>query len=218
MAMRMQELTKRSGLPRTTIHHYAREGLLPPARKTAKNAAEYDEAHIERLELITRLRDEQVESGALSIQQIRIVLSHLEAGMEREAAVRLVTEGIEARPPNTGRWTSAEALAEAAGVDPAFVDELVSVGLIDGDPSGFGPGDLLVARACGAACNDHGLDPADLTPLADLIREVGHYSDTLVEVHGVRASGAPSGASPTSALRPELAALCDALLWRTFHG
>lgn len=221
MAMRMQELTERSGLPRTTIHHYAREGLLPPARKTAKNAAEYDEAHVERLELITRLRREGGDAGALSIPEIRLVLDHLEADVELAAAIRLVTDGIEARPPSAGRWMSAEQLAEAADVAPAFVAELVSAGLVGGGTrDGFGPGDLLVARACETVCTGRGVDPADLTPLADLIREVGNYSATLVEVHSARADEGPSGVSPpsASALRPDLGALCDALLWRSFHG
>ena len=224
MMMRMQELAERSGLPRTTIHHYARESLLPPPRKSAKNAAEYDESHLERLALITRLRDESRDPRGLSIPEVRLVLGHLDAGIEPGAAVRLVTEGIDAGPPAAGRWTDAGAFARAAGVSEAFVRTLVEVGLIDDGPDkGFRPGDLLVARACESVCSGSGVDPADLTPLADLIHEVGSYSDTLADVHALRTGKAPTTGSPPgdvrpSQIRPELGKLCDALLWRALEG
>ena len=222
MTIRMLELAERSGLPRTTIHHYAREGLLPPARKTAPNAAEYDEAHLERLALITRLRDEGGDSRALSIPECRQVLEHVDAGTDLRTAVRLVEEGIEAGPAADGTWASAGELAEAGGVPPEFVEALVTARLVGGGANGaFTPGDLLVARACHAVCTDRGVDPADLTPLADLIREVGNYSGTLVEVHAVRSGADSSDESPAEGtsgrLRLDLAKLCDVLLWRALQ-
>lgn len=217
----MQELAERSGLPRTTIHHYAREGLLPPARKTAPNAARYDDAHLERLALITRLREADGEAGPLSIPDIRRVLEHLEAGVALPVAVRLVAENVEAVPADGGNWSEPAELARAARLEGEFVEKLVASGLIGGDPgTAFTPTDLLVARSCQAVCADRDIDPADLTPLADLIREVGNYSATLVEVHAVRTNESSSArivAAPTAPLRRDLAALCDVLLWRTLR-
>lgn len=219
MTMRMQELAERSGLPRTTIHHYTREGLLPPARKTAPNAAEYETAHLERLRLITRLRDE--ESGGLSISEIREVLALRESGVDLRGAVRLVKEDV--APPDGAGWTELAGLAEAAGCKVAFAERLIAAALLSAAPDGsYTPGDLLVTRACHGVCEGRGVDAADLTPLADLIREVGHYSDTLVEVQGVR-SGGDAGEHPgpqgeADALRRDLSGLCEALLWRSFEG
>lgn len=217
----MQELAERSGLPRTTIHHYTREGLLPPARKTAPNAAEYDEVHLERLRLISRLRDEEGEG--LSIPEIREVLALQESGVDLRGAVRLVKEDV--APPGGAGWAETGGLAEAAGCPVAFVERLEAAGLLPaGQVDAYTPGDLLVTRACHAVCEGRGVDAADLTPLADLIREVGHYSETLVEVQGVR-SGGGGGESPGSgpegeadALRRDLSGLCEALLWRSFEG
>lgn len=216
----MQELVERSGLPRTTIHHYAREGLLPPARKTAPNAARYDEGHLERLALITRLRDADGDAGPLSIPEIRRVLEHVEAGISQRVAVRLVTENVDAAPAAGGSWGAPAEFARAAALEVEFVEKLILAGLIGGERDDFfTPADLLVARSCSTVCADRGVDPADLTPLADLLREVGNYSSTLVEVHAVRADESTPGsarisADPTLPLGRDLAALCDVLLWR----
>lgn len=219
----MQELAERSGLPKTTIHHYAREGLLPAARKTAPNAARYDEAHLERLALISRLRDADGEAGPLSIPEIRRVLEHIETGVTLRVAVRLVAENVDAVPAEGGRWSGPAELARAAALDVEFVEKLIAADLIGSEPGeSFTPADLLVAQSCDAVCADRGVDPADLTPLADLIREVGNYAATLVEVHTVRANESSSGsaritADPAAALGRDLAALCDVLLWRVLR-
>lgn len=220
----MQELAERSGLPRTTIHHYGREGLLPPARKTAPNAARYDEAHLERLALITRLRDPDGDAGPLSIPDIRRVVEHVEAGVSLRAAVRLVAEDVDAVPADGGGWATPAELARAAALEVEFVEKLLATGLIGGEPGEpLTPADLLVAQSCHVVCADRGVNPADLTPLADLLREVGNYTATLVEVHAVRAHESPSGsarisADPTVPLGRDLAALCDVLLWRVLRA
>lgn len=220
----MQELANRSGLPRTTIHHYAREGLLPPARKTAPNAARYDEAHLERLALISRLRDADGDAGCLSIPEIRGVLEHVEAGVSLPEAVRLVTENVDASTADGASWVAPAELARAAALEVEFVERLIAARLIGGAPDGaFTPADLLVAKSCASVCADRGVDPADLTPLSDLIREVGNYSATLVDVHAVRADESSSGsaritADPSLPLARDLAALCDVLLWRVLRA
>jgi DNA-binding transcriptional MerR regulator len=57
--MRMAELARASGVSRDTIHYYLREGLLPKPLKSGKTVAYYDDAHLERLRLIRRLREEK---------------------------------------------------------------------------------------------------------------------------------------------------------------
>lgn len=214
----MQELSERSGLPRTTIHHYIREDLLPPARKTAPNAAEYDETHLERLRLITRLRGE--EFGELSIAEVREVLDGLSRGLGLRAAVELVDRGMQASLPDEGAWGSVPALAKAAGVAETFVRELVEAKILEDDGTdAFGPGDLIVTRACDELCSDGGLSPDELAPLAELFREVGNYAATLLEVKAFRSGGVSEAAvedAPEGAQR-ELSGFSEALLWRAFE-
>lgn len=56
--MRIGELEKLSGVPRTTIHYYTREGILPPPLKTGRTMAYYDQRHLERLKEVERVKRE----------------------------------------------------------------------------------------------------------------------------------------------------------------
>tara|TARA_R110001592_G_scaffold240929_2_gene501241 strand:- start:64082 stop:64783 length:702 start_codon:yes stop_codon:yes gene_type:complete len=55
----MKDLIRESGLPRKTIHYYFNEGLLPPPRKSGRNTATYGPEHLERLQQICILREQQ---------------------------------------------------------------------------------------------------------------------------------------------------------------
>lgn len=54
--MRIKELSVKSGVPKSTIHYYLREGLLHPPTKTGQTMAYYDETHLKRLAMIARLK------------------------------------------------------------------------------------------------------------------------------------------------------------------
>lgn len=74
--MRLAELSSRSGVPRSTIKFYIREGLLPAGNPQARNQATYEPRHLERLGLITALR----EVAGLSLEVIARVTAQLERG------------------------------------------------------------------------------------------------------------------------------------------
>jgi len=57
--MRISDLVQISGLPRSTIQFYLREKLLHPPIKTGKTMAYYDQHHVEQLEKIQQLKNEQ---------------------------------------------------------------------------------------------------------------------------------------------------------------
>ncbi|MGI5186191.1 MerR family transcriptional regulator [Dactylosporangium sp. CA-152071] len=73
-AMRMSELSARSGVPVPTIKFYLREQLLPPGTPTAPNQAVYGPQHLSRLQLIRAL----IGMGHLSIAAVREVLRALD--------------------------------------------------------------------------------------------------------------------------------------------
>jgi DNA-binding transcriptional MerR regulator len=74
--MRLAELCLRSGVPRSTIKFYLREGLLPPGRPRGRNQASYGPRHLERLALIRALR----EVAGLSLEVIARVTAELDRG------------------------------------------------------------------------------------------------------------------------------------------
>jgi AcrR family transcriptional regulator/predicted DNA-binding transcriptional regulator AlpA len=75
----ISELENETGVGRSTIHHYIRVGLLPPAQKASPTRAVYDESHAELLKEITRMKRE-----GLRLKQIEEELSpRIEAAVER---------------------------------------------------------------------------------------------------------------------------------------
>jgi len=55
--MRLAELSRRSGVPRSTIKFYIREGILPAGDPQGRNQASYGLRHLERLRLARSLRE-----------------------------------------------------------------------------------------------------------------------------------------------------------------
>lgn len=56
--MRISELERKSGVPRSRIHYYLREGILHPSCKLGKTSALYDESHLELLKKIQKIKME----------------------------------------------------------------------------------------------------------------------------------------------------------------
>jgi DNA-binding transcriptional MerR regulator len=92
--VRLAELVRRSGVPRSTIKFYLREGLLPAGEPQARNQARYGPRHLERLELIRALR----EVAGLPLDVITRVAQQLDTAAERgwQAAVDPVGEALRA--------------------------------------------------------------------------------------------------------------------------
>jgi DNA-binding transcriptional MerR regulator len=76
--MRLAELSQRSGVPRSTIKFYLREKILLPGTAHGRNQATYDAKHLERLALVTALR----EVAGLSLEVIARVTKELDRGWE----------------------------------------------------------------------------------------------------------------------------------------
>ena len=135
--MRMAELSRRSGVPTGTIKYYLRAGLLPPGQPTAPNQAEYDQQHLDRLDLIRALR----EAAGLSIAAISRVFAAMDAYQQDTSAdylsiaVRALTEPLEIPDDEVTEY----ALAQAQ------VAELLDTLGWDVDPDSAGRDDL--ARA-----------------------------------------------------------------------
>lgn len=63
--MRMSQLEQESGVPRSTIHFYVREGLLPPPKRTETNRTLYTDAYVDLIRQIRRLQEEGLRLGAV---------------------------------------------------------------------------------------------------------------------------------------------------------
>ena len=79
-ALTVSELSVRTGIPVSTIHHYRQRGLLPPPIAGGGRRLRYDNGHVQALLLIRRLRDQR----NLSLREIAEILPQLLAS-EQEA-------------------------------------------------------------------------------------------------------------------------------------
>lgn len=184
--MRMKDLVAASGLPRTTIHYYLREGVLPPPVKTSANAARYGPEHLERLALIRSLRS--TELGPYSMAQIGAILRMVDGGVDPVVASASFASGLSSEledllPPGS----SGEDLATASGVPEATVGALIDAGLLAEAPGGgFNAADALVTRSYSAILERTGLEVGDLVPIRDLLRELARYEETISRVAAAR--------------------------------
>ncbi|UCH23093.1 MAG: MerR family transcriptional regulator [Deltaproteobacteria bacterium] len=177
-AMKISELAGQTGVPKETIHHYVREGLLRKPRKTGKNVADYNQNHVEQILLIKDLR----ENYYLPLPVIKKIIKRI----KKQSSVtqflsqlrnkyfrpvdRLLTKEIVGRDAfreATGlgrKWLhKAEGweviTAELRNGQPVFSADDVAIGklMVDMDRIGFGPRE--------------GHDPEDLKYISDFVRE-----------------------------------------------
>ncbi|MEA2488107.1 MAG: hypothetical protein QOF16_1761 [Actinomycetota bacterium] len=69
----ISDLVERTGVPRASVHHYVKLGLLPQPEHAAANQFLYDERHVRGLRLIRLLRDRR----GLPLEEIKSILPEL---------------------------------------------------------------------------------------------------------------------------------------------
>lgn len=123
-ALRMRDLVRLSGAPAPTIHFYAQQGLLPPARKTAGNQALYSPETVERILWIRALQQEL----RLPLRTIRWVLERWgELPVDELRALQTLGSLLEEPDPAA----SAEELAAVvANLGEGDLDAMRAMGLI----------------------------------------------------------------------------------------
>jgi len=143
----MRDVCARTGLARSTIHHYIREGLLPRPEKTGRNTAFYDEAFVRRVHLIKTL----VERTHLPLAAIRETIEHTpdsslaSIDVDRFAQItRTIAENLRMA---SGKPLARKELLESAGLRPGELDGLKAVGLVEPDNGHYSPLDARIALA-----------------------------------------------------------------------
>jgi len=187
--MRMKELVDATGVPRTAIHHYQREGLLPPAVKTARNAALYGPEHVERVKLIRSLRNDEL--GPFPLEGVRQILEMVDRGVEPAVAAALyaLPGGLGKSVTSAGRTgeRSLSDVAHDAGISLSTARSLHGSGLLLGraGPGGsrvYDEADAAAARVLAGLLAHDAIRPADLDPIAELVGELVRYEQALTSL------------------------------------
>ncbi len=77
MKLKIGEIAKRSGTPASTIRYYVQEGLLPKPQKANEKMAYYDEACIDRLQIIQELKEKRY----FPLYLIKNILRRMDEGL-----------------------------------------------------------------------------------------------------------------------------------------
>jgi len=177
-AMKISELSRRTSVPKETIHYYVREGFIPRPRKKGKNVSDYDESFIERILLIKQIQDHFF----LPLSQIKKIIKRQNKSPELRALLKLrigyfspldqllekEVVGEEAFAKSTGMGKKWVAKFEDWGVitpesndgEKVYSRDNVIIGrlLVDLDRAGFGPKD--------------GFDPGNVNRYVEIYRQI----------------------------------------------
>ncbi|MEA2102401.1 MAG: MerR family transcriptional regulator [Thermodesulfobacteriota bacterium] len=82
MGIKIGEVSKKSGVPPSTIRYYVRQGLLPEPDKVNKSMAYYDEGCIEKIRVIRYLK----EMRYYPLSVIKNILRRMDKGLGLEEA------------------------------------------------------------------------------------------------------------------------------------
>lgn len=160
----MKELSRATGLPRSTLLHYTAEGLLPPPTRTSRNMAWYDPACVDRVKLVRQLQ----KHHRLALHEIRALL---QSGDPTALAGRLaVNEAVFGA--GEAATLDLRAFCAGTGLAPGAVAELSREGLLVPLTDGrFDAADAAVGRAYARAIG-WGLAPADFAFYARAAEQV----------------------------------------------
>jgi DNA-binding transcriptional MerR regulator len=166
---RMRDLVRLTGVPAPTIHFYAQQGLLPPARKTAGNQARYPESTVHRVRWIRAVQQQL----RLSLRAIGGVLEHwgelpVDELHTLQIAGRLIEEPDPAAPAE-------EFAARAAQLGPGELDTLRRLRLIsDGPPtaSDLRLLDLVASGRCAGFTPEGGFSVENLGLYRDAVERI----------------------------------------------
>lgn len=151
----MNQLMAATGLPKSTLLYYVEQGLLPPPVKTSPNMAYYDEACVERAQLIKRMQNQH----RLPLGKIRVILEAQAQGQDPEALIAL---GQEVFGRDQGPLLNKREFMRQSGLSRGALEKFQDAGLLLPLEAGrFDQQDLAMGRLWARAL-ERGVAPEDL--------------------------------------------------------
>ena len=172
--LRMRELAKATGLPKSTILHYVAQGLLPEPVKTSRNVAFYDPGCVERARYIKEVQN----AYAFPLERIKKLLRSKDEGKDSAALMELhaVVFGADEGAPLDGK-----AFRGATGLAGRQMKELLEAGLLMPLKKGAFRQEDVDAGKIYAAAFAIGLKAADLAFYRKIAKELVHEEMRLRE-------------------------------------
>ena len=143
MEYKISEVVKLTGVPKSTILYYIKEGLLPEAKKIKSNVHRYSDEHIELIKYIKYMQHEM----QASIGQIRHILGKRDQSFSSSAAMLTPLMETLGGLDHDESYYSKEELLSIISLDQTLLERLVDDKvLLPIDPDRFTDKDLSVIR------------------------------------------------------------------------
>jgi DNA-binding transcriptional MerR regulator len=181
--IKIGKIIRQTGVTRATIHHYVREGLLPPPVKTSRNMALYDRSCVDRVLLIKGLQS-QTRRSLAEVKQL------LEEARDHEGILRLRNQlEVEAvrtsnsplNPERSHSGMTLEALSERTGFSAQELRQFDALDLVntyeeDGvtkvNAADVAVADALASLAQAGFDDAHGFKPAHAVIYLDALKSL----------------------------------------------
>jgi len=139
--LRMQDMVNATGVPKGTILHYLREGLLPEPVRTSTNMAYYDQLSVARIRLIRQLQHHH----RLKLSEIRQILE--DSTDEEELSMRASLNELIFGPLQSEGDLDLPAFCEATGLSREQVSQFLRAKmLLPAQEGRFDLGDVAMGR------------------------------------------------------------------------
>jgi DNA-binding transcriptional MerR regulator len=121
MKIKMAELVEKTGVPKSTILYYIKEGLLPEPERIKQNVCLYDAGYVERIKFIKYLQT----AYSRTISEIKSSMcSHSYDFSEGSDMLIDFLEKLSGTPANSCKMTKKE-LSDKSGLSEDFITSLV---------------------------------------------------------------------------------------------
>lgn len=126
MEYKISELVAKTGVPKSTILYYIREGLLPEAKKLKSNVHRYNDDHIELIKYIKYMQQEMGSSN----EQIKTALENKNQSLSSSYSMLApLMQTLSAIPSGAKRYTKDEFL-QYYGIEEELVKRLLKDGIL----------------------------------------------------------------------------------------
>ncbi|UFH60422.1 MerR family transcriptional regulator [Sulfurovum mangrovi] len=122
MEYKISELVKKSGVPKSTILYYIKEGLLPEAKKLKANVHRYSDTHLELLQYISYMKEHLGSSN----EQLKDILQFKNQSFSTSSGMIVpLMNTLSAIPSDSTHYTKAEFIKQFS-VEERLLEQLIA--------------------------------------------------------------------------------------------
>lgn len=121
MEYKISELVRLTGVPKSTILYYIKEGLLPEAKKIKSNVHRYSDEHLELIKYIKYMQHEM----QASIEQIRHILGKRDQSFSSSAAMLAPLMEMLGGLDHNDTFYTAEELLSMTSIERPLLERLI---------------------------------------------------------------------------------------------